>query len=166
MNKSKPTKSAENRELTGTQQILLEKYKLLVTQIIHWDTHFWNKSKFFLTIETALLGTIGAILSPSLKGKIFESVTTPYLTIILALFNVFLCYVWHRTNKRNLQYRQLKIDEFVAIERLMPELNLFSADSVKMMIPNSGRSARWEMSLPFAFALLWCLVLGWQCRGT
>jgi hypothetical protein len=155
----------EENKLTVSQQILLEKYKLLVTQIIHWDTLFWSKSKFFLAIETAFLATVGAVHSPPLKGKFLDAASAPYVVIILALFNIFLCYVWHRTNKRNLQYRRFKIDEFMEIEKRMPELAIFSGDAAKILIPKSGRSARWEMSLPFAFALLWCLVFGWQCKG-
>jgi len=48
--------------MSKAHELLLEKYKLLVPQIIHWDKHFWAKSKFFMTIETAFLGGILALL--------------------------------------------------------------------------------------------------------
>ena len=39
--------------------LFLAQYKAISEQIIHWDTFFWNKSRFFLALEGITLLGIG-----------------------------------------------------------------------------------------------------------
>jgi hypothetical protein len=145
--------------LTPAQEMLLEKYKLLVTQIIHWDTHFWNKSKFFLAIQTAFLGLFGAAGSAAFKHPFFCKPMIELGLVAVAVFNLYLCLVWYKTNVRNLQYRKFKIAEFLAIERRLRTLTIFDEHATRRFLPPSDSSSGWEKDMPFAFGFAWVFVL-------
>ena len=55
------SETGSSEKTKSEQDLLLEEYKGLIPQIVHWDSHFWNKSKFFLTFESAFLA--GAIVA-------------------------------------------------------------------------------------------------------
>lgn len=151
--------------LNKAETILLEKYKLLVTQIIHWDTHYWNKSKFFLAIETAFLSGAIAALSPVVKDEIFTALTAKLLLGGGLVFNIMVCYIWARTSRRNLQYRELKIVEFLKIEKKIPVLQLLSKSHVKSILPDKDRSTCWENTLPYLFMAAWIFTSFWGVFG-
>lgn len=139
--------------------MLLEKYKLLVPQIIHWDTHFWNKSKFFLGVQTAFLAAFGAAASSIIKHEFFSKSMIDPILVAAGIFNIYLCFVWFKTNVRNLQYRAFKIAEFLAIERRLSVLTIFDAFAVKRFLPPSASSSGCERFMPLAFGFAWVFVL-------
>lgn len=151
--------------LNKAETILLEKYKLLVTQIIHWDSHYWNKSKFFLAIETAFLSAAIAALSPLVKDEIFTGRSAKVLLFGGLVFNIMVCYIWIRTNRRNLQYRKLKIVEFLKIEKKIPAMQLLSKARVKSILPKKDRSTCWENALPYLFLASWVIISFWGVFG-
>lgn len=141
--------------LTPAQQMLLEKYKLLATQIIHWDTLFWSKSKFFLGIQTAFLALFGAAGTVAFKHPLFSKPMVDIGLVLVGVFNFYLCFVWYKTNVRNLQYRKFKIDEFREIERRLPVLTIFDPHTVRRYLPPSDSSSDWEKFMPLAFGFVW-----------
>jgi hypothetical protein len=89
-------------------EMLMKEYQCVVEQIIHWDSHFWRKSQFFLVIQSAF---IAGVLQ-NLKDWVVRPAPMPFLMFLLfaqlTIFNIYLCYVWFRTNRRNREYpRQL-----------------------------------------------------------
>lgn len=141
--------------LTPAQEMLLEKYKLLVTQIIHWDTHFWSKSKFFLGIQTASLGLFAAAGAAEFRHPFFSKPMVQIGIVAAAVFNLYLCLVWYKTNVRNLQYRKFKIAEFLAIERRLQTLTIFDEHTTRRFLPASDSSSGWEKFMPLAFGFVW-----------
>ena len=136
------------------EDLLLEEYKGLIPQIIHWDSHFWNKSKFFLTFESAFLaGTLIALRDNVIQGKII-SVTLFVALIGIVIFNLYLSYVWFRTNRRNREFLELRFQRAREVETELGGVQkLFTNDPLKLSKDHG--SARWETHLATGFAIAW-----------
>lgn len=139
--------------------LLLEEYKGLIPQIVHWDSHFWNKSKFFLTIESAFL--VGSLYA--LKEYLIMNNTIPkslfLLLLIVVAFNLYLSYVWFRTNRRNREYLELRFQRAREIEeKLGKVMEIFTNDPLKL--PRCHRGASWEIHLATCFAAVWIILVG------
>ncbi len=140
------------------RDILLKEYESLVTQLIHWDSLFWTKSQFFLVIESAFI----AVVLQAFK----EQVTTASnklppallcLFLVAGLFNIYLCYVWFRTNRRNREYIRQRIERALQIESELGVLHTFT--DAKQKLPKGHGSANWETHLPTGFIIIWVVLL-------
>lgn len=140
-----------------SEEILLEQYKLIIQQVLHWDVHFWEKSKFFLAIETAFMGVAGAIfLKPEITSGVSKQLALCTL-LLLCIFNIYLCIVWYKTNNRNRGYLRLKIHEMKQIEARLPELFSVNPLELKLKMQPYASSAGWEVHLATGFGFLWTL---------
>lgn len=140
--------------------ILMKEYDNVVKQIIHWDSNFWHKSQFFLVIQSAI---VVAVLQ-TLKEQFFKADPMPstllWLLIVTVMFNIYLCYVWFRTNRRNREYirvRTTRARDIEADQRLQGILNTFLSD--QNQLPVAHRSAEWETHLPTGFIVIWLTLL-------
>ena len=143
----RPTPTLNNEETKptlGPDEILMREYDSVVKQIIHWDSHFWHKSQFFLAIQSAFV--IGALTILTRQTPILFGVT---------IFNIYLCYVWFRTNRRNREYINLRTKRAKDIEadkRLQDILRTFRSEKENL---SSCRSAEWEVHIPIVFIVAW-----------
>lgn len=130
-------------------EILMREYDSVVKQIIHWDSHFWHKSQFFLAIQSVFV--IGAL------KILIEQISIPLsLLFAVTIFNIYLCYVWFRTNRRNREYIDLRKKRALDIEsdkRLQDVLLTFRSDEKNLS--KSHQSAWWEIRLPYVFIVAW-----------
>lgn len=69
----------KNDKISVHEDMLLREYESLVSQIIHWDSHFWTKSQFFLVIESAF---IAVVLQAFKEQIVAQSKLTPALVRI------------------------------------------------------------------------------------
>src|SRR5437016_10055636 len=101
------SETGSSEKTKSEQDLLLEEYKGLIPQIVHWDSHFWNKSKFFLTFESAFLA--GAIVAMRDFATDSKPLPNALMLALLAatVFNWYLSYVWFRTNRRNREFLEL-----------------------------------------------------------
>jgi hypothetical protein len=139
------------------QDILLKEYESLVSQMIHWDSHFWVKSQFFLVIESAFVAVILQAFKEQVTAQSKLSTPLLFLFLFAGLFNIYLCYVWFRTNRRNREYLRLRFERARQIESELGVLQTFTDDSKKL--PKGHGSAAWETHLPTGFIVAWVVLL-------
>ena len=140
------------------QDILLREYENVVKQIIHWDTHFWTKSQFFLVIESAFVAATLQVF----REQVTAQAKLPLLVflslfLVAGFFNIFLCYVWFRTNRRNREFLRLRFERAREIESELGTLQTFTNDVKKL--PKGHGSATWEIHLPTGFIVVWVLLM-------
>ncbi len=141
-----------------TQDILLTEYESVVTQLNHWDSLFWTKSQFFLVIESAFI----AVILQGFKEQVTSASGKVPLELLFLffgadLFNIYLCYVWFRTNRRNREYIRQRIARACEIESELGVLQTFT--DAKQKVPNDHGSADWETHLPTVFIIVWVVLL-------
>lgn len=149
---------ADDLKPVSKEDLLLEEYKGLIPQIIHWDSHFWNKSKFFLTFESAFLA--GALVALNDFARHGTKVPMPMLFALFAatIFSLYLSYVWFRTNRRNREYLELRFKRAREIEAALGSVqSLFTNDP--LLLPKDHGSSGWETHLPIAFGIAWIATL-------
>ena len=137
---------------------LLREYESLVLQIIHWDSHFWTKSRFFLAIESAFIVVALQIFKLRVLGELESHSTLMVVLIFVGLLNIYLCYVWFRTNRRNREYLRIRFKRARAIENKFDEALQTFTDEKKELHERHG-SATWETHLATAFIIAWILLL-------
>jgi len=142
------------------KEILIREYETITHQIIHWDKFFWEKSQFFLAVESALLA--GAILELRKLFKLPSPIRASDLTILLVvvIFNLFLCYVWFRTSRSNREYLRVRFQRALRIEsdpRLRGVLQLYHEQDNMLAQPQFRKhsSSKWELHIPSAFGIAW-----------
>jgi hypothetical protein len=150
--------SQEDERTPTERDILLKEYESLVAQLIHWDSHFWSKSQFFMVIQSAFI----AVVLQAFKELVASSSNKPsptllYLFLFIGLFNVYLCYVWFRTNRRNREYLRQRSERAVQIESELGVLRTFTDGKEKL--PKGHGSANWETHLPTGFIIVWVVLL-------
>lgn len=150
----------ENPSL-GPDEILMREYESIVKQIIHWDSHFWNKSQFFLAIQSAFI----VVVFKGIEDAILNSWKIPFailrlFLIIVVIFNIYICCIWFKTNCRTREYLKFRIDRALEIEsdkKLQNILRTFHY--TKERLPEYHQSASWEVHLPCGFIVVWVLIL-------
>ena len=149
---------ADSDKSKTRDDLLLEEYKGLIPQIVHWDSHFWNKSKFFLTFESAFLaGTLVTLRENIAAGKVLSNSLLLALVGIV-LFNLYLSYVWFRTNRRNREFLELRFRRARDIEAELGGVQkLFTNDPLQLS--KGHGSASWETHLATGFAVAWIALL-------
>jgi ABC-type transport system involved in cytochrome bd biosynthesis fused ATPase/permease subunit len=85
-------------------ELLMKEYEACATLIVHWDKSFYETSKFYLLIESALIAVVISQLSAQLIDDMPMRPELIFLFVFLALFNLFLCYVWFRVNRSCREY--------------------------------------------------------------
>jgi hypothetical protein len=149
----------ETKNEKTSYDLLLEEYKGIIPQIIHWDSHFWNKSKFFLTFESAFLaGTILTLRENVSTGKAL-SVSLFWILVGVAVFNLYLSYVWFRTNRRNREFLELRFRRAREIEAALGGIQKIFTNDPLQLTKGHG-SAYWEIHLATGFAVAWVVLLG------
>ena len=53
------SKEKNSPPASDAHSFMESEYKNLSALITHWDSHFWQKSQFFFTVEAALLAGVG-----------------------------------------------------------------------------------------------------------
>jgi len=158
-------------------EILIKDYDSIVRQIIHWDSHFWHKNQFFLAIQSAFMVVVLKVIKEkilnvpeiSLKEislkEILLKLDLLFLFTVVTFFNIYLCWVWFKTNRRNREYLELRMRrarEIEADSRLQGLLRTFRKDK-RILHRNPFKkhgSAGWENHIPCGFIALWLVLLG------
>jgi hypothetical protein len=145
-------------------ELLMKEYETIGAQIEHWDNHFWNKSNFFLAVEAALLS---AIVTRLIDALIDNKPIQPIIFFLInfaVIFNLFICYVWFRTNRTNHEYQMVRFHRAIQIENDptlagIVQLYHFQQDMLKHPGYVKHSSSLWEIYLPFAFIFAWIVSL-------
>jgi hypothetical protein len=161
--------------LTQTERlgILMHEYDAISSQIIHWDQHLWTQSQFFVAIESIFVALIGKQL---IDGAVAGASLPVLVTIVLTvgtLLNIYLCYVWFRVGRRNLEYsgvRYARAKDLEAAPDVVGVLALYRLETATLTKRSMAKhgSRRWVMHIPSAFILTWLAVLavvGYQAGG-
>jgi hypothetical protein len=150
--------SSEQKNISSTQEMLLREYQSLIPQITHWDSHFWTKSQFFMVIESAFLAIILQGIKNQITPQNKPSSLLFYIFFFIGAFNIYLCYVWFRTNRRNREYLILRFERAIQIEaELGGMLRTFTTDLEKL--PKGHGSATWEIHLATGFIIVWLTLM-------
>jgi hypothetical protein len=168
LEKQTPDKFCPNRGNNGISidraELLMKEYELVTNQIIHWDTFFWSKSNFFLTIESVLLAVVVTQLYSELNNNTHMTMILFILGIFVTVFNLVLCYVWFRTNRSNHEYlkvrfeRALKIEDDLALGGVVQTYRL-QRELLEMPKYIKHSSSWWEINLPIIFMIAWFMSL-------
>ena len=148
----------------GVGNILMAEYLAITRQIIHWDTFFWTKARFFLAAEgIALLATVDRIATAygSTKGLDLGRFS---LLLGMVLLNWFLCRVWFLTGRRNRQFLNFRFERGLQIEEdpaLRGRVRLYHYQEQRLADPSlRGQFSHYsELNIPWIFAAAWLFVL-------
>lgn len=146
-------------------EVLLREYETITGQITHWDTHTWRKSQFFLAIETFWLAIIvNQIIKVITDDKSLIDAKMFLIIIGVVIFNIFICYVWFRTSRRNDTYLDVRFMRARDIEKklgMKDALHLYRDQYQKLAKLEiiKQRSRPWEVHLSSAFVVAWFLIL-------
>ncbi len=146
-------------EQNSRDAFLIEEYKAISDQIIHWDEFFWSKSQFFLAIESGALFAVGTWL---IDHQRVADATATFLSFAVFL-NLFLSVTWLRTGRRNREFLNIRFEVGRGIEEHMniPLLALYSyQDWIGKERKFGGFASHvLETSIPSAFMGTWLFVL-------
>ncbi|MCG6162392.1 RipA family octameric membrane protein, partial [Leptospira bandrabouensis] len=122
-------------------EVLLEEYKIISNQIIHWDKQYWIKSNFFLAIESLFLSGISIFL---LKGEI--NIELPIITILISLivFNILICLIWRLSCLRTKEYLNLRFRRSKKIEKKLGHIRLIKIHDREKFLPKHNSSGQQE----------------------
>ena len=144
--------------------LLMHEYDVISDQVIHWDQHLWRQSQFFVAVESAF----AALIAKQLIDRA-DSVGNLPLVVVLVLsvgsvLNLFLCYVWFRVGRRNIEYTGVRYARAKALEAesdLLDTLKLYRLESKMLAEPPSANhgSRSWVMHIPSVFIVTWVGVL-------
>mgnify|MGYP001575779814 CR=1 FL=1 len=160
---TKTTRDEAASEL-GAAEILLIEYQTITQQIVHWDTFFWTKARFFLAVEgVALLATVDRLI-PYLPLQRALEINSFYLLLAMVVLNLSLCYVWLLTGRRNREFLGFRFERGIAIEQhpaLRGLVRMFQYQDEKLKEPDlRGKfSHYWEINMPWLFSVAWLGVL-------
>ncbi len=163
---------SEDDEDDKLRETLMAEYATITRQIIHWDTFFWTKSRFFLAVEgIAILATVDR-LSPRLVLEDPLELVLFWFLLGIVLLNWFLSYFWFLTGRRNRDFLNFRFERAIQIEkhRLLqveengvrkPLVRLYHHQETRLNSPElKGKfSHYWEISIPFVFAIAWGALL-------
>jgi len=96
-------------------------------------------------------------------GKPMHTRLFPMLVAIM-LFNIFLCYVWFRTNRSNREYLKVRFERALQIEDDPDMSNVIQLYHLQQLILKDSRYAKhssswWETQLPSAFMIAWFAIV-------
>lgn len=173
-NKQVRTNDIKNNDINEDKKadILMQEYASITQQIVHWDTFFWTKSRFFLGAEgVALLASINIIL-PHLNGEKSLSLSLFWVLLGMVLLNCFLCYVWFLTGRRNRDFLSFRFERGLEIEnhpvlqveqqgQRTPLVRLYQhqEDQLNSQPLKDKSSHYWEIKIPIVFAISWLALL-------
>jgi hypothetical protein len=108
----------ESRGDTAMDQaeLLMKEYEACATMIVHWDEFFYETSRFYLFIESALLAVAFSLLTAQLVDEKPMRPELITLFVCLTLFNLVLCYIWFRANRSNREYLRVGFIRALEIE--------------------------------------------------
>jgi hypothetical protein len=159
--KTKVTK----RISSSKQELLLKEYEIISTQVIHWDKFFWDKSQFFLAIESLMLVGISQVVIGEISNKSPIALRIYSFLLIAIVFNIFLCYVWFRANRSNREYLQVRYNRAKEIEMELGgnAIKIFQYQDRFLREPKQVKhsSKIWEIQIPMVFTLGWFILLGY-----
>lgn len=149
--------------------LLVEQYKAVSDQIIHWDTFFWSKSRFFLAVEgVAFLSIVNWILNRiGTTGVAGQRWQLFGIFAAATLLNLYLCFVWLRTGVRNREFLNMRFEVGRAMEKYVqnrsPTFRLYTYQQWKIdkQKISKRRSHPWEIGIPLAFSSVWIGILGY-----
>lgn len=160
-------------EDSNKHDFLLAQYSAVSDQIVHWDTFFWNKSQFFLAVESVAILGIGnwfverasTLAQNTAASEAVEFGVELFLIFgAAALLNIYLCVVWLRTGTRNRHFLNMRFDIGRKMEEILKiEPGLYTYQDWKLYKKKlSGPpSHRFEILIPVAFKVVWFLILGY-----
>jgi hypothetical protein len=148
------------------EELLMKEYEAVTALIVHWDKFFYETSKFYLIIESALLAIVISRLSDELADKQPMLQQLIFLVIFITLLNLFLCYVWFRANRSCREYLKVTFNRALQIEndpilKGIIQLYHFEQDSLSQKRYVNHSSSWWEVNVPIVFMIAWsaCLIL-------
>ncbi|MGO9207359.1 MAG: hypothetical protein ACLQBX_14465 [Candidatus Limnocylindrales bacterium] len=159
-------RETQEAPLSRDDRLLLRmhEYDVISAQIIHWDQHLWRQAQFFVAVESAFVAVVGKELIDRADSG---GNLPPLVALVLSLgsaLNLFLCYVWFRVGRRNLEYSGVRYARAKALEaetELSGTLNLYHLESETLREPHNLRhgSRSWVKHIPSVFILAWLGVL-------
>lgn len=133
-------------------------YEQLTGLITHWDGHTWHKSNFFFAVETVMLGGMGIAFQSQFVNGVPAGFSQLMLFTAVAMFNMWLCYVWFRTSRSNRDYlRPLFIRARVIEAELGDERGVYTdqRNFIEDAKLSQHGSSGYEIHVPNVFALAW-----------
>lgn len=135
-------------------EVLIEEYKIISNQIIHWDKQYWIKNNFFLAIESLFLTGFSVIL---LKGKINIDLSLFSLLIFQIIFNILICLIWRSSCLRTKDFIKVRFERAKKIEKKLGKIRLYRNHDNEIYLPKHNASGQKESLLPLLFILLWVI---------
>ena len=132
-------------------------------QFIHWDAHYWQKHQFFFLIQSAFILGAGKLITDEVyKCSAANAVVIPvfilWLALALSILNLFLCYVWLKTSKRNRLYLKSRIHRAKELENEIKPLVMKSFNNPMLNHIADGSVSKLENNVPKAFMGLWSII--------
>jgi alpha-L-arabinofuranosidase len=142
----------------------MKEYEACATLIVHWDKFFYETSKFYMFIESALLAVVFSQLSAQLVDEKPMRPELISLFVCLTLFNLILCYVWFRANRSCREYlkisfiRALQIENDPALKGVVQLANV-TRNKLNQKENIKHSSDWWEIHVPILFMIAWAVYL-------
>jgi hypothetical protein len=142
-------------------QILLSEIDNLNKQVCHYDELFWKENQFFIVVQSAFLLGIIQFLNDQFSSE--EILPLPIYLVFLSvfLFNLYLCYVWFRANRRALEYITRRVNRLKQIETekiIEGVLYTYRGDDDKDFKLKSHPTSRWLMHIATGFIIFWIIM--------
>ena len=137
-------------------RLLMEQYKIYVEMTDRIGARRVLANVFFLTLHTAILGTLGLSLSRA-------PVVNQFGLLLITLLGVLvMCYAWWRVVQ---YYRHLSVAKNLVIRELEQRLPCKAIGFAETTALNQERSynplRRMELFMPFIFGLLYIFCFGY-----
>jgi hypothetical protein len=146
--------------LEKTEQLVRE-YEQIGSQISHWDSLSWQTSQFFLAIEGLFLAGIGQLLYSELKEAGSSPPGVALLLLCGVLFNLTICIVWFRINRRNREYLEVRFKRANEIEAEPGiVMRLYTQEREELTQPRYRRHSTKDLEkhIPTIFAIVWVII--------
>lgn len=143
--------SDENKE-----KFLFEQYKLYIKSAEKISDRRQKSNEFFLTLNTAILATIGFAIS---KGK---NIMPSLFFILIGIGGITICYFWYRIIRSYKGLNSGKFDVIHIIETKLP-LSLHKAEW-EILGKGISKDKYWpfshvELNVPWVFIIFYSFVL-------
>jgi len=141
---------------------LVNEYGQLTTQIIHWDSLSLKKDQFYFAVVGVFLIAVVKVI----YDEITKVGTSPFLVVALivlaGVFNLFMCIVWFKTNRRNREWLDVRFDRAREIETSQGiEFRILSLQDKRFDEPEyeGHATSKLVLYIPIIFFVVWVAVI-------
>ena len=143
-------------------QLIFHEYDNLTAHVALYGNLSWQKSQFFFAVESiAFAGVSVGFKDTFLRGTIPQTPAL-LLLIVVCLFNLWLCYVWFSTNRRNREYLEPLLHRAREIEHTLNHDDATYSVQWSVLEAKPKRRVRTsvlERHIPTGFAIAWTIIL-------